>query len=85
MKIVAHNLSAMNAQRQYRIVSDCKAKMSENCHLVIELTGRRMTRPGYPYLKVWEGKSGVLPSSSIRVKYESGGADEKKYGVRYSL
>ena len=52
MKIVAHNLSAMNAQRKYRIVSDCKAKMSENCHLVIELTGRRMTRPGYPYLKV---------------------------------
>ena len=29
MNVVAHNLSAMNAQRQYQIVSDRKAKMSE--------------------------------------------------------
>lgn len=29
MNIVAHNLSAMNAQRQYQITSDRKAKMSE--------------------------------------------------------
>lgn len=29
MNIVAHNLSAVNAQRQYQITSNRKAKMSE--------------------------------------------------------
>lgn len=71
MNVVAHNLSAMNAQRQYQIVSNRKAKMSEKLS------------SGYRINRAADDAAGLAISESMRrqIRGLSQGVRNTKDGI----